>query len=1047
MPIQNPQDRLNRRLNRIRGGRGRTATKIAPAEDESMFHALGRKTLGALGKAGNLLDTIGGTTRTALAGENPLAAAANPLSGEHRVSGLDLLTKYAPGLVGTNDPKKWELGDVGRGLAGFATEVATDPMTYVTLGGSAVLKGGVRGLAHIGIPFTKIGKVVGTGRVGQKIVGAGRAVKNAAAYGNIPGTKRSPGRALAQAFDSRVLETATPEFQRATRARAGAADAAQAAERMQVAKWTTAFHRAHEAGIVNAHDSAAVRRILEGVDAVPPELKQTVNEIHSHLASRQREYTRRGIKAPVLDDIVNYIPRQLSSMATGPRTSGLSPNTFAAVEPSQKARKMFLKGIPGGTDPITRLGRDPVLNDMIEKNVGKIQIARHIKKNYPEIPVSYNRKLKAGEYGPPKPKSRVRALATWLKEGVSKETRQSGIFGNTPLHDILTHRSRVADRLHNVDTVYDVLSQAAQPMRMQSKSQNMVRLDKVFRALKLAPGKIGSGGWIQQIGNRNPALAAEMLRAKSPFAFAKTLHVPRALAEDALRTRKGLRLPAAVGPVMQGIDSLTNVTKAGLTGPFASFHARNRLSGAVKNATEGLLRSPKSELDAGTLLRGGSLPGVEQIPEVANILQSRGLPITNANATDVFRQLAFSHGLSQSHLGEAAARIGGAPEGSSFQSLSSQLPGIGGGFRWKDVAKQAIGATPTTTVNPLKGTVRGGFNATPESSFGPVKAGETLGNYVEGLNRLSPLLDEMRRGVPSAEAARKIKSAQVDYSAKAYTPFERDVLTRVMPFYKFQKGSTVHLAKELASKPGGATAQLMRATNKLRGDQNQPLPEYVGDTAAIPLPGAHADGTRSYLTGLGLMHESPLEFAGGNPLLEAVSRANPLLKGPIEAAFGQSAFQKSAEGGRPLTDMDPLAGRLLANLTGRDEPYRINPLLEHVLANSPLSRALTTAKTLTDRRPSATLVKKALNLGTGLRITDVSPASQEKVLREKLNEEMHALGGRNFNEVYLPESRMKNMSTSELQYVQQLKKMNALLGKKARTRAKTKKQKKVAIPS
>jgi hypothetical protein len=184
------------------------------------------------------------------------------------------------------------------------------------------------------------------------------------------------------------------------------------------------------------------------------------------------------------------------------------------------------------------------------------------------------------------------------------------------------------------------------------------------------------------------------------------------------------------------------------------------------------------------------------------------------------------------------------------------------------------------------------------------------------------------------------------------------------------------------------------------------------------------------------MHESPLELLGGNPLLEAVSRANPFAKGAAEYAFGQSAFQKSAEGGRPLTDMDPLLGRLASNLTGRSEPYRVNPLLEHVLANSPISRALTTAKTLTDRRPSATLLKKALNLGTGLRITDVSPASQDAVTRETLNNFMKHTGAAGFERVYFPQRVLAGMTDRQRATALQLQALQNALAKRAKERKK-----------
>jgi hypothetical protein len=77
--------------------------------------------LDILGYAGDVLDTPGRLTRTALAGRNPFAAVFDPSKG---VSGRDLMQQY--GMVGENQDGL-DGGDVG----GFLAEMLLDPTNLI----------------------------------------------------------------------------------------------------------------------------------------------------------------------------------------------------------------------------------------------------------------------------------------------------------------------------------------------------------------------------------------------------------------------------------------------------------------------------------------------------------------------------------------------------------------------------------------------------------------------------------------------------------------------------------------------------------------------------------------------------------------------------------------------------------------------------------------------------------------------------------------------------------------------------------------------------
>lgn len=202
------------------------------------------------------------------------------------------------------------------------------------------------------------------------------------------------------------------------------------------------------------------------------------------------------------------------------------------------------------------------------------------------------------------------------------------------------------------------------------------------------------------------------------------------------------------------------------------------------------------------------------------------------------------------------------------------------------------------------------------------------------------------------------------------------------------------------------------------------------------------------------MLEDPLSFVpapGGGvqgSLLELGSRMNPLLKAPLEWMTGQTFFQKGPSGGRELEDLDPTIGRTMASigrlaanpraiLFGGDEaqvdPVRIPYSLEFFAMNTPFSRALTTARTLTDPRKS--LAAKAINLGTGVRVTDVSPAAQDAILQERAAELLKDLGGKEFAKPYFPKERKERLSAAELAKVETLQQILNELARRRKARS------------
>jgi hypothetical protein len=518
----------------------------------------------------------------------------------------------------------------------------------------------------------------------------------------------------------------------------------------------------------------------------------------------------------------------------------------------------------------------------------------------------------------------------------------------------------------------------------------------------------------------------------------KTYALPKRLADDYLKpiwnpTTKGTPLERPA----KALDSFTALFKSfALSWPATK--VRDLVSGQIENKLRGMLSNADLR-DAAQLMQGATVKGAGEIPAVKEILRRNNQPLTGEAAdragSDILRALYTGHsaGSYQAAAGDIALQT--APVyGKGGKEVLEQVPGATGRSAGQG-AWSILGDIFGSSWNPLN--VRGVGERTA-STFGPSLGFERLGNITDQANRLAPFINQLRQGVDPGEAMRRIASAQVNYDPRTFTAAER-LLKRVFPFYAFSTRKGIDIGKELMAHPGGRTAQAIRGIGAGHS-QDALLPDYLQDTAALPLPAGIDDGTRRYLTGLGLMMEGPMQLLPSSStrttLLELLSGANPLIKGPLEWATGQSFFQKGPQGGRELADLDPTLGRLLANITGRDQVIQTPRLLEVILSNVPGSRVLTTLRQLTDTRKG--IGTGALNALTGFKTTDVSPGAQDVVLRELAAPIEKSLGAREFTRIYFPKELKAQMTPAQRLEVAKLEALNVLLAERAKQRKKAK---------
>ncbi len=483
--------------------------------------------------------------------------------------------------------------------------------------------------------------------------------------------------------------------------------------------------------------------------------------------------------------------------------------------------------------------------------------------------------------------------------------------------------------------------------------------------------------------------------------------------------------------------------KAGvLTAP--ATQARNYTSGIAANMYSDIW-SATAQSAAHDVVFDRANEFLAELPDVAAYMAKRKFDPTDPySATRAVREM---YAIEKGHLASIARDFTGqantADTMTDFDHLLGLLPGNKGIRSGKDLAKSTFntlrGKNPDASwKNPFEiaGTTRFfGKNAGTirrESKFAPVTAINTIGKTADDANRIAGWLEGMRRGKSSRDAFKRANEVQLNYDPASFTDFERKLKT-IFPFYSFFSRETAYFAKELMTNPAGKLGKLIRLMN--HSQTSEYLPEHIREGGAIPWGSRGEDGTDRYLTGLGLMFEDVPKTLVPNSAAELgrdlLSKANPMIKAPIEYALGRSSFQGGPMGGRDIADMDPLLGRIFTQLGIQNakpnqnaKPAFGSPLLEHALANSPLSRVLSTTKTLLEPSERKSIIDKALITLSGMRITSVSPEQRDRGIRELTNAIAKEHGARAFTTLpitpeLLEETKGSPEVHAELQWAKQ----------------------------
>jgi hypothetical protein len=551
-------------------------------------------------------------------------------------------------------------------------------------------------------------------------------------------------------------------------------------------------------------------------------------------------------------------------------------------------------------------------------------------------------------------------------------------------------------------------------------------------------------------------------------------HIEAELSDDLRRYLNSFTKRDITNEFLAVGDWFTDVFKDMATSLWPAFHSRNFLSGQVNNMYSGAYdprhAGPKKwiqpVMDAMAIAEGKTITGLMEL----DVFKAMKGIDTDEQATQYIIDLAMGHGLigpgqHLSDLQEVASgtaqnfleRVGGpnpiireAPATGALDVLKNYASGFGGRINQsRKLGDEVVGEVLGKTIPGLTNS-RGA-----RAGVGYKRMGFQLGNEVEFLNRISPLVAHIRKGLSPEEAILKVKLAQVDY--KALTPWEKQFMKRVIPFYTFTRRQVPFVVENMLDPSGSmaSTAKFMFRAKNAMEDEEEPVPDYISTNINLPLHklglGATTEGQARYLTGLGgfiggLEDVSGLLKPGHGPMDTAgrtisglMARANPLGQAVVETGTGVSLFHQ-----RPYADMKSPTARLLGEVTGSEfVPKYPSAQLDMLLHKLPgYGRSVSTARTLTDstRKPlfdeggnfsAANFLARTVPVALGARITEVP---MDRIKNRLLQNRLEELLSNNpsmvkFSQIYIPSDKMGALSQEEREAYMLYKKLGSQAAK------------------
>lgn len=175
---------------------------------------------------------------------------------------------------------------------------------------------------------------------------------------------------------------------------------------------------------------------------------------------------------------------------------------------------------------------------------------------------------------------------------------------------------------------------------------------------------------------------------------------------------------------------------------------------------------------------------------------------------------------------------------------------------------------------------------------------------VENNLRVPLYINRRLKGEGAEEALGQVLKYHFDYMPEGLTFFERNIMRRLIPFYRWTRGNIPLQVESLITQPG-KYASMAKTIDKMSEDvKNEELallPDYMKEGLPIKVPDSIAKllggkiraGNVNYIYGLGIPAEDINKIWRGDlrrTIESIMSEGSPLIKFPIESVTGRNLF-------------------------------------------------------------------------------------------------------------------------------------------------------------
>lgn len=486
-------------------------------------------------------------------------------------------------------------------------------------------------------------------------------------------------------------------------------------------------------------------------------------------------------------------------------------------------------------------------------------------------------------------------------------------------------------------------------------------------------------------------------------AMGEELRFHPSVAESVNNMLKVMAEDPASGAMLAAYDKLTNMWKASVTAIFPAFHGRNAISNVFQHMMDLGLESlnPSNHIMAAQLMKYNhdmeklALEMAEGSTESATKL----LKLQNK----VIMTDAAGHSWTAGELATVAKQ--------NVVAFNPQIVGASDIMQGTKTQVDAMMDELFPKTNKWGGAI-GKWTNPMKPNFKPFEYGRDVGNMVESQARLVSFLVNLRKLGDVQMAAAKTKEFLFDY--QNLTPFERNFMRRIMPFYTYTRKNLELQVHTLLTRPGRLEMFNNAYTNigdvfggaPLSDEERQSLPEWVRDGANIVIRRNGKNVT--LITSTGTPFEQPYQALGS--MRSIMGSLNPLIKGPIENATGYSFFN-----GKPLSEVtnataysSPMVPQVVRDFIGYTEKkYTDSTGQEHTIyvslkpqnmnffANMPLTpRVISTLKLMqtADMSTQEKLLQGLLAMKPDTFNTDEETAKRNQEMQKQLQDVLSKAG-------------------------------------------------------